>query len=209
MSKLDPDVEAELEALQRLRLSHSGTFYALAKSGFANACSASKDGRAKMTGRKLSMQEEISTSLTVIRTTREQSTAAIVFSALCVESIINFAVDSHCSKFYADGLDKLDVPMKWVAVLKFAYGHDLSPDNALIGKLKELAKARNQLAHAKPRTFLDKDLNPTEPPGIVEAMTAVATMEEALTYLHKIDPTLTEWEHFAFDWTKCPAHGDK
>lgn len=193
------DESDEVQQLSGLKRSHTGMYYGIALDALGMAEKAFKIGNDAVKHNEGSTSaekdEHIVRILVATRARQQYVATVIVFSSLCAEALINFALDAKLSKFFVVGLDKLDTPTKWVVGLKLGYSHDLKCDAPLVHSLKKLAALRNRLAHAKPRTVVDSDLDviPDDTAAIEMARFAVETARQAITCLYQIDPTLPEW----------------
>jgi hypothetical protein len=200
------ELEAKMERLRGLKRSYTGDFLGIAVDALASAEKASalsEYASGLVQASQNPAEEDHFVNLLVqSRLMRQHVATAVVFSALCVESAINFALDAKLSKFYITGLDKLDVPTKWVVVLKLAYEHPLEPSDMLVCRIKALAKSRNELVHAKPRTLVDNDLKVVKDASLSvdAARDAVSTARDAIAYLKGIDPHLSEWATMTSEW---------
>ncbi len=75
---------------------------------------------------------------------------AIVFTSMCFEAaIFDFASIHLGDKYVKHHLDKLDVLSKWLVVLRFVSGLELSKGGYPYAALKRLISSRNRLVHAK------------------------------------------------------------
>lgn len=196
----EPKMDAEdLEQPRGLKRSHTGIYYGIALDALGMAEKAFKIGNDAAKHREgpstPDKDHRVVRVLVADRARQQYVATAIVFSALCTEALINFALDAKLSKFFVVGLDKLDTPTKWVVGLLLAYSHELKCDAPLVHNIKKLAALRNRLAHAKPRTIVDNDLNvmPDDTAAIEMARFAVNTAKQAIACLHQIDPALPEW----------------
>jgi len=128
-----PHTESEEpEQLRGLKRSYTGMYYSIALDALGMAEKAFKAGNDAVKQydaiSTLDKDQQLVHVLVAGRARQQFVATAIVFSALCAEALINFAIDAKLSKFFAVGLDKLDSPTKWVVGLKLAYGHELACD---------------------------------------------------------------------------------
>lgn len=142
------DESDEVQQLSGLKRSHTGMYYGIALDALGMAEKAFKIGNDAVKHNEGSTSaekdEHIVRILVATRARQQYVATVIVFSSLCAEALINFALDAKLSKFFVVGLDKLDTPTKWVVGLKLGYSHDLKCDAPLVHSLKKLAALRNR-----------------------------------------------------------------
>jgi len=113
----------------------------------------------------------------------------IIFSALTVESYINYYATTRLSKSYLKNyLDRLDILSKWIVIPRVITGKQLHPGSKPIQDLSWLIKLRNELAHFKPRKAAPKYL---DDPALLEfgyeTKKAIGAVRNLVTSLGKID----------------------
>lgn len=83
---------------------------------------------------------------------------AIVFSAMCLEAIINdFGSMLSSQSFFKRHLDNLKPETKWLMIPAVTVGQSIPTDSQAFELLSRLFKLRNKLVHFKPRTVSFKD----------------------------------------------------
>jgi hypothetical protein len=93
---------------------------------------------------------DISEELKYFQQMEESSVISIIFSALTVESFINYyGILKLTRNYFEKHLDKLSVESKWVIIPRMANNEEISPGSHSMELLKDLIKTRNQLAHFK------------------------------------------------------------
>lgn len=78
----------------------------------------------------------------------------IIFSAMCLEAIINHYAINRSSKSYFDNyLDKLDFKSKWIIFPKLLSSAEFNCDSQAFEFLKKVITLRNELVHYKSRVI--------------------------------------------------------
>ncbi len=90
----------------------------------------------------------------------KQESVAIVFAALCLEACIwDYARCKMSHKKVKDNFGSLNLVGKWVLIPKFLCGSDITKrrigGTCLLGRLRELKEARNELVHPKSQPLSD------------------------------------------------------
>ncbi len=126
----------------------------------------------------------------------------VVFSALCLESLINdYCSIKKSTNFLKDHIDKLDTPSKWLIIPKLITGKEISSDSIAYELLKELFKLRNTLVHPKSKT-IEQNLLVRESIDLYlkKISRAYQTINKVTFELYGIDPTFTYLNEYKFFW---------
>lgn len=79
---------------------------------------------------------------------------SIIFSAMCLEAIINhYAINRTSKTFFENYLDKLDVKTKWVIIPKLLSNVEFNRESQAFELLGKFVKLRNDLVHYKSRVI--------------------------------------------------------
>ena len=79
----------------------------------------------------------------------------IIFSAMCLESIINqYAISRKSNKYFDNYLDKLNVKAKWVIIPKLLANAEFDCSSQAFELLDGVIKLRNDLVHYKSRIVI-------------------------------------------------------
>lgn len=163
---------------------------------------------------------DIKEELGYFKQMEQSSTISIIFSALTVESFINYyGILKLTRSYFEKHLDKLSVENKWVIVPRLVNNKEISSGSHSMELLNDLIKARNKLVHFKYKhqssekfqEFLQKldtlrDNNTIDDMEILEGLTsnrladcenaqkAVNTVYKIIEDLKKIDSDIdTKW----------------
>lgn len=133
------------------------------------------------------------------------STIITVFSALCLESLINdYGIIKTSSSYFKNYLDKLDTVSKWVIIPKVIMGKSISTDGDAFQLLKDLYSKRNRLVHPKSKIFDNKDDKIIEEfAGATKAVkVGILAIREATKELYKIDESFKYLKFYKPFWGK-------
>jgi hypothetical protein len=131
------------------------------------------------------------------------ATVTIVFSALCLESLINdYAIIKTSASYFKNYLDKLDTVSKWIIIPKIVTGKSISTDGKAFELLKGIFKARNKLVHPKSRTFknIEEPMAETIELLIKNVPMSVIAIKESTKALYEIDSTFEYLEYYRSIW---------
>lgn len=79
---------------------------------------------------------------------------SIIFSAMCLEAIINhYAINRTSKTLFENYLDKLDVKAKWVIIPKLLSTVEFNRESQAFELLGKVVKLRNDLVHYKSRVI--------------------------------------------------------
>jgi hypothetical protein len=125
-----------------------------------------------------------------------------VFTALCLESLINdYCALRKSNSFLKNHVDKLDTPSKWLIIPKLITGKEISSDSQAYELLKELFALRNEMVHPKSKEFdgskIAKELTQLY---YKQTNRSFLTMKEATHELYKIDPSFHYLEDYKWLW---------
>jgi hypothetical protein len=125
-----------------------------------------------------------------------------VFTALCLESLINdYCALKKSSNFLKTHVDKLDTPSKWIIIPKLVTNKEISTDSQAYELLKELFSLRNEMVHPKSKEYT-KTIIAKELAKLYYKQTdrSFLTMKEATHELYKIDPSFHYLEDYKWLW---------
>jgi len=81
---------------------------------------------------------------------RTFGTITIVFSALCLEALINdYCITKKSANYFNQYIDKLDPISKWLLIPQLNTGSAISSDSKAFELVKNLFSIRNKLVHPK------------------------------------------------------------
>ncbi len=91
---------------------------------------------------------------------RKQECIAIAFAAICLEACIwDYAACNMSQNKAKENFESLNLVAKWVVIPQLLCGSDITKirigDTNLLGKLRELKTARNELVHPKSKPLPD------------------------------------------------------
>ena len=125
---------------------------------------------------------------------RHHFASTIVFGAMCLEAFIyDYAAHHFGDTFAKNYLDSLNFVSKWVVIPKLVTGKDFPTDGQAFERLKNLAKARNDLVHHKSRkrpsedAELEKLMDEIEKKDDANAVNAYQAVKAVLTELRKLE----------------------
>jgi len=134
----------------------------------------------------------------------------IVFSALCLESLINdYCALRKSTKFLKNVIDKLDTPSKWVIVPKIIANKEISTDSKAYELLKELFSLRNELVHPKTKE-IEKNSLVKEMIELYFKQTnrSYQAIKEATHELYKLDPQFRYLNDYKWMWNSSEQFKD-
>ena len=73
----------------------------------------------------------------------------ICFSVMALESFINTFAASYASEEFAETIDRLDIPAKWIVTMKVIKDIELKKGEKPIQRIAQSVKRRNALVHSK------------------------------------------------------------
>lgn len=133
----------------------------------------------------------------------------IVFSAMCLESLINdYCVINKSATYFKKHIDRLDTPTKWLIVPKLITNKEISTDSQAFQMIKELFTLRNNLVHPKSREFetdnedikdFEKEFSDLLTKGV---QSSYRTIKEATKALYQVDPSFKYLEDYKWLWDK-------
>lgn len=125
---------------------------------------------------------------------RHHFASTIVFGAMCLEAFIyDYAAHHFGDTFAKNYLDSLNFVSKWVVIPKLVTGKDFPTNGQAFERLKNLAKARNDLVHHKSRKMPSKDaeleklMDEIEKKDDANAVNAYQAVKAVLTELCKLE----------------------
>lgn len=127
---------------------------------------------------------------------------SIIFSAMCLETIINhYAIARSSIKYFRNYLDKLDVKAKWVTIPKLFSNVEFNRDSQAFELLAKLITMRNELVHFKPKkieyTFtLSDEVRQEEDEFVIKVQNSIKTMILVIDELKRIDDNWTEFKWY-------------
>lgn len=74
---------------------------------------------------------------------------SICFSTMALESYINNYAAVYISQSFADAIDRLDIPAKWIVSIKMSINEELKNGEAPLQKIAAVTKKRNGFVHSK------------------------------------------------------------
>lgn len=123
----------------------------------------------------------------------------IIFSALCLEALINhYAVKKKSKTYFKKYLDNLSFQNKWIIIPKLCNDAEFNISSKafeLLGKLKSI---RNELVHYKPRVIkynesTNMEIDKEEQQFYSDVEDSFKTIYYVIEELKRIDP---EWEDY-------------
>ncbi|MCH7974291.1 MAG: hypothetical protein IH949_10470 [Bacteroidetes bacterium] len=124
---------------------------------------------------------------------------AIIFSAMCLEAIINHYAISRTSKSYFENyLDKLEVKSKWIIFPKLFSDAEFNRDSQAFQLLDKVITLRNNLVHYKSRniefTFaMSNNIKEEDNKFVINVKDSIKAMFYVIDELKRIDP---KWEEY-------------
>ena len=73
----------------------------------------------------------------------------VCFSVMALESYINTFSAAYISESFAESIDRLDIPAKWVVTMKVYFGLNLEKGSAPLQKIHQCTRVRNSYIHSK------------------------------------------------------------
>lgn len=134
----------------------------------------------------------------------ESGHIAIIFAAMCLETIINHYAFSRISKSYFDNyLDKLELKSKWIISPKLFSNAEFNRDSKAFELLKKVIKLRNKLVHYKPRIIeysfeLSDKIKREEDEIIADVKDSIQAMIYVIKELNRIDSSWSEYKFYSF-----------
>jgi len=137
----------------------------------------------------------------LLREIGKQENVAIAFAALCLEACIwDYAGCKMSHKKVTDNFGSLNLVGKWVLIPQLLCDSDITKvrigDTSLLGKLRELKNARNELVHPKSKPIPDNFTDAFEALGAEAERRRIIAVEDAfgligllLGELEKVDKT--------------------
>ena len=126
----------------------------------------------------------------------------IVFSALCLESLINdYCAIKKSGSFLKNYVDKLDTPSKWIIIPKIIVNQEISTDSQAFELLKELFTLRNELVHPKSKeTEINSIRKSLTKLYVSQTNRSFLAIKVATQELHKIDPSFSYLDEYKWLW---------
>ena len=127
----------------------------------------------------------------------------IIFSAMCLEAIINHYAIIRTSKSYFDNyLDKLDVKAKWIIFPKLLANAEFNTDSKAYELLKKVITLRNELVHYKSRVikysqYTSDGIEKSEQEFHFNVQNSIKAIFLVVEELKRIDP---DWKEY--NWYK-------
>lgn len=156
--------------------------------------------------KEISLKNGMNDLVTKLFGLRTFGNITIVFSALCLESIINdYCVFRKSSTYFKNYIDRLDTPSKWLLVPKLMTNKEISAESETYQLIKELFILRNNLVHPKSKE-LDRD-GTNQQDELKEFLInkvgrSYLTIKESVKTLYKIDSSFKHLEDYKFLWDK-------
>lgn len=134
----------------------------------------------------------------LLREIGKQTNVVIVFATLCLEACIwDYAGCKMSHKKVTDNFGSLNLVGKWVLIPQLLCGSDITKvrigDTSLLGRLRKLKEARNELVHPKSKPLPDNyndAVEATRPkPKKITAEDTVGLIGLLLGELEKVDKT--------------------
>lgn len=128
---------------------------------------------------------------------------AIIFSAMCLEAIINrYAISRSSKKYFENYLDKLDVKAKWVIFPKIFSDAEFNIESQAFEFLGKVIKLRNELVHYKSKivkyTFtLSDTIRKKEDEFVKDVKNSIRAMIYVVEGLRRIDPNWGEYKWYS------------
>ncbi len=132
---------------------------------------------------------------------RKQENVAIAFAAMCLEACIwDYAACNTSQNKAKENFESLNLVAKWVVIPQLLCGSDITKarigGTSLLGKLRELKNARNELVHPKSKPIPDNFKDAFEALGAEAERRRIIAAEDAfgligllLGELEKVDKT--------------------
>lgn len=127
----------------------------------------------------------------------------IIFSAMCLEAIINnYAIKRTSNNYFNKYLDKLDLKAKWRIIPKLLVNAEFNSDSQAFELLTKVIKSRNELVHYKSREIkFDQNIEQMEKNGqeflsnVKDSFKAIFLVVEEL---NRIDPNWKDYKWYKF-----------
>jgi hypothetical protein len=132
----------------------------------------------------------------------------VVFSAMCLESLINdYCVLNKSATYFKKYIDKLDTTSKWLIVPQIITNKQISTDSQAFQLLGELFSMRNSMVHPKSKEYdVVNDGGAAWRDDYREFIKSVPlcfkTIKEATFELYKIDPGFEYLDDYKWLWDK-------
>lgn len=135
----------------------------------------------------------------------------IIFSALCLESLINdYCVIRRSGNYLKKYLDKLDTPSKWFLIPKLLTGKEIPSDSQALELIKGLYSIRNRLVHPKSKELGKSEIISDNSILILRHVPkSLKAIKEATNELYKIDPEFNYLDDYKFLWDKNTQYHDE
>ena len=136
---------------------------------------------------------------------------AIIFSAMCLEAIINHYAISRSSKSYFENyLDKLEVKSKWIIFPKLFSDAEFNRDSQAFQLLDKVITLRNNLVHYKSHiieyTFaMSNNIKDEENKFVVNVKDSIKAMICVIDELKRIDPNWNEYKWYSLRQKESPV----
>ena len=115
--------------------------------------------------------------------------ATIVFSAMAVESAVNFyGVVRLGEQFYSANFERLSPAQKVAALAATCTGRLLERDSEILKVVRALFGYRNELVHPKTRELTESSSPPTREARVTTARDSVAAMNRFFELFYELDP---------------------
>lgn len=131
---------------------------------------------------------------------KSQGHIIIVFSAMCLEALINDFCILNSSKGMLEKVDKLSPVNKWTVIPKLVSNVDFRTDTNAYRLIEKLFALRNTMVHAKSKEYNNiKNL-----PGVQyeELKDSLLTVQEATKELNSLVPEYKNLEVYKRFWEK-------
>jgi len=140
---------------------------------------------------------------------RAYGTITIVFSALCLEALINdYCITKKSANYFNQYIDKLDPPSKWLLIPQLIAGKEFSSDSKAFELIKNLFSIRNKLVHPKSKQLDQINIHDKGNPlfkDFTQLLSYVPksfrAIKEATQELHKIDPSFKHLAEYEWLWS--------
>ncbi|MCH7722881.1 MAG: hypothetical protein IIC76_06005, partial [Bacteroidetes bacterium] len=135
----------------------------------------------------------------------------IIFSAMCLEAIINHYAISRSSKSYFENyLDKLEVRSKWIIFPKLFSNAEFNRDSQAFQLLDKVVTLRNNLVHYKSHiieyTFaMSNNIKDEENKFVVNVKDSIKAMICVIDELKRIDPNWNEYKWYSLRQKESPV----
>ncbi|MCH7724687.1 MAG: hypothetical protein IIC76_15325 [Bacteroidetes bacterium] len=123
---------------------------------------------------------------------------SIIFSAMCLEAIINhYAINRTSKTFFENYLDKLDVKAKWVIIPKLLSNVEFNRESQAFELLGKFVKLRNDLVHYKSRVIrfpanMTEQMEKDEKDFYSNVRNSIQAIFSVVEELKRIDPNWKE-----------------